>query len=217
MIVAIVPIISNNESHLQGIRELLIGRELKSIYIFYDPVNELSESISNQLNEVLSSLFITQRIKVNFSDKISVIKGLAYVFEKEKGSEIWIDIIEAPSQFLLEAIAFIILHGGKIYFSKKEGKLEVLPIEVKPLIEELSTGHKNILQELLKEGKIESISKLAEKIGKRDRKGEAMTGYFIKQLKKWGFLRISGTKRKVIELTEFGKGYTLGLIEAKRG
>jgi hypothetical protein len=217
LIVAIVPIISNNESHLQGIRELLIGRELKSIYIFYDPMNELSESISNQLNEVLSRLFITQRIEVNFSDKISIIKGLAYVFEKEKESEIWIDIIEAPSQFLLEAIAFIILHGGKIYFSKKEGKLEVLPIEVKPLIEELSTGHKNILQELLKEGKIESISKLAEKIRKRDRKGEAMTKYFIKQLKKWGFLRISGTNRKVIELTEFGKGYTLGLIEAKRG
>jgi hypothetical protein len=101
------------------------------------------------------------------------------------------------------------------YEFRKPTSIQIPPLKIKGLIE-LTPEHEEILETLLERGgSASSITQLAKALNKIGKANEAMVGYRVRQLKDWGFVELTGERKKEISLTMLGRGYAKGLSAFK--
>jgi len=100
------------------------------------------------------------------------------------------------------------------YKFREPTSIQVIPLKIKGLVE-LTPEHEEILKILRERGYVSSIAQLTKALQKSGKNAEAMVGYRLRQMKDWGFIEITGERKKEISLTELGRGYANGLLASQ--
>jgi hypothetical protein len=201
------------------IRELVyIRKKEASSEIYIDITHSTKESylaaftfsilFGAKLYHVLSEKqSINVRIKNAFSELKKDLKNDAEFISKFKKED-----LEDVLNIIEERYKEIVI---KQYKSRKPISIQILPLEIKGLIK-LTPEHEEILETLLEiGGSASSITQLAKALNKIGKADEAMVGYRVRQLKDWGFVELTGERKKEISLTMLGRGYAKGLSAFK--
>jgi DNA-binding HxlR family transcriptional regulator len=100
------------------------------------------------------------------------------------------------------------------YKFREPTSIQVIPLKIKGLVE-LTPEHEEILKILQEKGAVSSIAQLTKALKKSGKNAQAMVGYRLRQMRDWGFIEITGQRKKEISLTELGRGYANGLLALK--